>query len=197
MEIAVQRFNTEYTFATLRSLNSIAEGEMKFDREKFNEKLEPAVSMWKRIYARFVQEQSINTKFVEKQFQMAQDDPVISFIMSEQNTRIDIIKKINDHFTCLEKVLNGSISLTNNNRKFAIDLMKDEIPDQLYELWPNGPEQPTKWMRAFANKMMGMKNWISNMKENKLYTARLTLGDFLYPEVYLNALRQKTCRFLN
>ena len=75
--------------------------------------------------------------------------------------------------------------------------MKDETPDALFEHWPNGPEQPNKWMRAFATKMVGMKTWLTAMKDNKVFTSRLSLGDFLYPEVYLNALRQKTCRHLD
>jgi hypothetical protein len=109
MEIAVQRFNTEYTFATLRGLNSISDENVKFDREKFKEKLDPFVTMWKRVFAKFQQETTLCTKFLE-----ISEDPVDGFIQSEQNARIDIIKKINDQFTGLEKVLSGNISLTNN-----------------------------------------------------------------------------------
>jgi len=98
MEIAVQRFNTEYTFGIIRSLESISEENMKFDREKFSEKLEPFISMWKKVYAKFCQEQILNTKFNEQQLS-SNKDPIENFIMSEQNARIDIIKKINELFT--------------------------------------------------------------------------------------------------
>jgi len=103
MEIAVQRFNTEYTFGIIRSLESISEENMKFDREKFSDKLEPFISMWKRVYAKFCQESVLSTKFNEDLLSKNKD-PIENFIMSEQNTRIDIIKKINELFSGLEKV---------------------------------------------------------------------------------------------
>jgi len=103
MEIAVQRFNTEYTFGIIRSLESISEENMKFDREKFSDKLEPFITMWKKIFMKFTQETVLSTKFSDDQLSKNKD-PIENFIMSEQNNRIDIIKKINDLFTGLEKV---------------------------------------------------------------------------------------------
>ena len=72
--------------------------------------------------------------------------------------------------------------------------MKNIIPEEWSNIW-DGPELPNSYLKSLGKKIKGMGNYIRNVNEDKLLqNCDINLSEFLHPEAFINALRQKTAR---
>ena len=50
-EIGIQRFNSNYLFQNLKTIKT-AQGDIKYDRELFLERLTPLIELFKKVYTK-------------------------------------------------------------------------------------------------------------------------------------------------
>lgn len=53
------------------------------------------------------------------------------------------------------------------------------------------------WLKGFCKKISALKKWIERTNSKNLLGETLDLGELFHPEVFMNALRQKTARKIN
>ena len=73
-------------------------------------------------------------------------------------------------------------------------LLKNVIPQEWSNIW-DGPELPNSYLKSLGKKIKGMSNYLKNVDgDNILKKCDINLSEFLHPEAFINALRQKTAR---
>ena len=105
------------------------------------------------------------------------------------------MEKVNNYFSELEKVAEGTSSMTSQLEAFCESLAANKLPRLMADIW-DYTEYPDEWIRIIGRKTGLLKNWALALSNKSLYDGRLPLGVFLQPEILLNTLRQKTCRHL-
>ena len=75
-----------------------------------------------------------------------------------------------------------------------MSLLKNIIPQEWSNIW-DGPEVPNSYLKSLGKKIKGMNNYLKNVDgDNILKNCDINLSEFLHPEAFINALRQKTAR---
>jgi dynein heavy chain 2 len=96
----------------------------------------------------------------------------------------------------LKAVLFANGLLTSEIIEMGLIFIKDQVPPKWTNLW-EGPDSVSLWLKGFCKKITALKKWIERTTTQKLLLETLNLSELFHPEVFLNALRQKTARKLN
>lgn len=185
---SVQRFNSTQVINNLKNLQSISAQELRFDKQKWQELLNPICQLWSSTYRK---EEFNQVRITKKD--LDNDDPVNSFVYMEVLAVIQILKKVNESITSILGVLNGTEMLTPVIEAEATALLKNAVPPTWEKHW-EGPENPTNWLRTLNRKGLALINWVSRVQSGSLLNTQVSLSDLLHPETFLNALRQRSAR---
>jgi dynein heavy chain 2 len=167
---------------------------MSSDMQKFNkslwaEKLTPILNMWRSIY----NESTIdNMKSLAKKINSS--DPMTLYIKSEANQLADLTTKVQNCLNDINNALNKNYIITSQIINNCQSLLKNIVPEEWSNIW-DGPELPNSYLKSLGKKIKGMGNYIRNVNDDKLLQkCDINLSEFLHPEAFINALRQKTAR---
>ena len=128
-----------------------------------------------------------------KPAQLTSSDPVESFLFAEAAAAFQMIEKIDDSIEGINKVLFGTGLLTSDIQNEGMDLLLGNVPGKWSGFW-EGPAIPINWLKTFAKKIIQLKKWVKMIEGGNLLGNELNIGDLFHPEIFLNALRQKTAR---
>lgn len=163
---------------------------MKFDKEKWGERISPILSIWKVIY----NEDSIDS--IQRSIGKIQSkDPINIFIKSETMQIIDLAKTVDTTLTNISLALFSNGVITSTIMKNCLSLLQNKIPDEWVSLW-DGPELPANYVKSLGKKIFGLTNYAKNALNDTVLDINISLSELLHPEAFINALRQKTARKL-
>jgi len=189
---SVQRFNTSLVMEGMKKLATGGADDLKFDREKWSEMLGPIIKLWKSLFKQLTEKglPKINEK------QMSSDDPIESFVYTEAYNCYQIIDIVDQTIEGVSKVIYGSGLLTSEIQNEALELLVGNIPSKWTTIW-EGATNPSSWLKGFAKRAYNLRGWLDMVKNGSLLSSELNLGDLYHPEIFLNAIRQKTSRKIN
>lgn len=161
---------------------------IKFDKNITKERLNPLLQFWKSQY---------NTEQADMisrlSFKIYSDDPINLFIKAQALQIFDLGKIINKTLNDISNVLEFNYAITSGILNDCLCLMQNKIP----EIWSNcwdGPELPFNYLKALMKKLSAMSGYLKNVIDETLLNNSINLSEFLHPEAFLNALRQKSAR---
>ena len=186
---AVQRYNTQQIIYSLKILARVSSENLKFDKERWGTLLKPIINMWKALHKQ-IQEGGLPKI---KPSLMNSNDPLEAFVYSEASSAFHMVEKIEESIEGIHKVLFGTGLLTSDIQNEGMELLLANVPNKWSGFW-EGPGIPTSWLKAFCKKILQLKKWVKMMDGGNLLSSELNLGDLFHPEIFLNALRQKTAR---
>lgn len=96
----------------------------------------------------------------------------------------------------ITKVLQGTEMLTPKTQKEAMELLKGLVPAAWQKAW-EGPENPTNWIRLINKKSQGLISWVKKCDQGQLLAQPVNLSTLFHPEIFINALRQRSARHLS
>jgi dynein heavy chain 2 len=186
---SVQRYVSTQVLLKLNSLYSMSSDMQKLNKALWAEKLTPVLNMWKSIY----DESTIETmKSLAKK--ISSSDPMTLYIKSEANQLADLTNKVQICLNDINNALNKNYIITSQIINNCQSLLKNVIPEEWSNIW-DGPELPNSYLKSLGKKIKGMGNYIRNVGDDKLLqNCDINLSEFLHPEAFINALRQKTAR---
>ena len=186
---SVQRYVSTQVLLKLNSLYSMSSDMQKLNKALWAEKLTPILNMWKSIY----NESTIETmKSLAKK--ISSSDPMTLYIKSEANQLADLSNKVQSCLNDINNALNKNYIITSQIINNCQSLLKNIIPEEWSNIW-DGPELPNSYLKSLGKKIKGMGNYIRNVGDDKLLqNCDINLSEFLHPEAFINALRQKTAR---
>jgi dynein heavy chain 2, cytosolic len=132
---------------SLKNLQLVSAQELRFDKQKWQELLNPICSLWQNIYKK----EDYSQVRISKKDQESQD-PVDQFVFMEVQAVLAILRKVNDSVMSIIGVLNGSEMLTPTIEMEATALLKNTVPATWEKDWDGGPENPSNWMRTITRK---------------------------------------------
>ena len=186
---SVQRYVSTQVLLKLNSLYSMSSDMQKFNKSLWAEKLTPILNMWKSIYNESTIE---NMKSLAKK--ISSSDPMTLYIKSEANQLADLTIKVQSCLNDINNALNKNYIITSQIINNCQHLLKNVIPEEWSNIW-DGPELPNSYLKSLGKKIKGMINYIKNVNgDNLLQSCDINLSEFLHPEAFINALRQKTAR---
>ena len=186
---AVQRYNTQQIIYSLKILSRVSSENLKFDKERWGTLLKPIINMWKALNKQ-IQEGGLPKI---KHNLLNSNDPLEAFIYAEASSAFLMVEKIEESIDGINKVLFGTGLLTSDIQNEGMELLLGNVPNKWSGFW-DGPAIPTNWLKAFSKKVMQLKKWIKMMETGSLLSNELNFGDLFHPEIFLNAIRQKTAR---
>ena len=186
---SVQRYVSTQVLLKLNSLYSMSSDMQKFNKSLWAEKLTPILNMWRSIY----NESTIdNMKSLAKKINSS--DPMTLYIKSEANQLADLTTKVQNCLNDINNALNKNYIITSQIINNCQSLLKNIVPEEWSNIW-DGPELPNSYLKSLGKKIKGMGNYIRNVEgDNLLKSCDINLSEFLHPEAFINALRQKTAR---
>ncbi|CAD8135851.1 unnamed protein product [Paramecium octaurelia] len=184
---AVQRYTIQKVVSGLKSMNNIVGSEIKFDKELWTNLLGPLINMWDQLKMR-------DTIQVTNQ-QLGSLDPIESFIYLEAQQTWNLYQIISHSFEKLKNVLYNNGLLTSDIIDIGLLFIKDIVPQKWSNFW-EGPDDINLWLKIFIKKLNAIKSWIDKI-QRKQQLDEVDLSELFHPEIYMNALRQKTARKLN
>jgi dynein heavy chain 2 len=186
---SVQRYVSTQVLLKLNSFYSISSDVQKFNKILWAEKLSPILQMWKNIYSETTME---NIKSLSKKIKSK--DPMTLYIKSEGNQLYDLVMKVQICLNDINNALNKNYIITSQIINNCQSLLKNIIPQEWSNIW-DGPEVPNSYLKSLGKKIKGMSNYLKNVDgDNILKNCDINLSEFLHPEAFINALRQKTAR---
>ena len=145
--------------------------------------------MWKNIYSESTME---NIKSLAKR--ISSKDPMTLYIKSEGNQLYELTMKVQNCLNDINNALNKNYIITSQIINNCQSLLKNIIPQDWSNIW-DGPELPNSYLKSLGKKIKGMSNYLKNVEgDNILKKCDINLSEFLHPEAFINALRQKTAR---
>jgi dynein heavy chain 2 len=189
---SVQRFNTTLVTEGMKKLATGGADDLKFDREKWSTVLGPLIKLWKNLHKQVTDKglPRITDKLINS------DDPVESFIYTEAFNCYQMLEVIDTSIEGINKVIYGSGLLTSEIQNEAMELLVGNLPAKWITIW-DGPNNPNSWVKGFAKRAFNLKQWIEAVKNGNLLANELYLAELYHPDVFLNAIRQKTSRKIN
>ena len=73
--------------------------------------------------------------------------------------------------------------------------MNGNVPEKWIKIW-EGPDNANLWLKGFCSRVFQLKKWIELVKSGQLLSSAINLGDLFHPDIFLNAIRQKTARLI-
>eukprot|EP00828_Plagiopyla_frontata_P016359 TRINITY_DN2149_c0_g1_i7.p1 TRINITY_DN2149_c0_g1~~TRINITY_DN2149_c0_g1_i7.p1 ORF type:complete len:406 (+),score=66.21 TRINITY_DN2149_c0_g1_i7:148-1365(+) len=188
---AVQRYNSQKILESLKILMSVRGEELKFDREKWGLLLRPVIMLWKALYDNKLK--SLTSGAARNAKLEKSQDPLESFIYSEFISCQQMIEKVNQSIQGFNEVFFNNGLLTSEIQDHALNILMGNVPVKWISFW-EGPLNPQAWLKGFSFRCVQVKKWLDQLQHNELMNSELTLSDLFHPEVFLNAIRQKTAK---
>lgn len=183
---AVQRYNTSLVISSLKVLQRASSETLKFDKEKWGLLLKPFFTTWKGLQKQ-LKEQNLPKV---KTSQLDSPDPLESFLASELLGATQTLEKIENSLEGVNQVLYGGGLLTTDIQNDALQLLIGNAPDRWGVWWEGGMGGGVgEWLKNFCRRVVLMKKWVGGGEE-------INLGELFHPEVFMNAVRQKSARKL-
>lgn len=186
---SVQRFNTGIVIEGMKKLLAGSTENIKFDREKWAELLNPLIKLWKTLLKQ-VTEKGIPQI---KDKHLNSDKPIESFIFAEAYGCFQMLEKIDASIESINRVLSGNGLLTTEIYNEASILLTGHIPSKWTRLW-EGPENPNSWLKGFCKRAYSLKSWVHSVQGGDILKGPINLADLFHPEILLNSVRQTTAR---
>ena len=184
---SVQRYVSSKALLKLNSLYSVSSNNKKVDKALWKEKLMPMINLWENINKEFnLQNINILSKNIKS------NDPINIYIKSEANLLIDLASIVQFCLNDINNVLNKNYNITTQIMNDSNNLLNNEIPEAWTKIW-EGPELPNNYLKSLGRKIKGIEYYLKNI-DNLLEKCDINLCEFLHPEAFFNALRQKTSR---
>ncbi len=124
----------------------------------------------------------------------ANDPPITSFIALERFNALQLVQHVHASLASLARVIKGTQLLTPAIESLAMAIMRQEVPDDWYNYWKAGPEDPMQWVKALVSKTISVQTVVDKCRDGKLLSNNLDLSSLFHPDIFLNALRQETAR---
>jgi len=194
VERSVQRFVSSESILKLNTLYSISTEEggfMKFDKEIWVSKLNPVINLWKQLFSYEILSNTERAIMNLSGNSNVESDAILSFLRTEAESSYALLQKVNSNITMIENVLFNNAVMTSEIFSCCMTLLKGITPESWQKLW-EGSETPQNYLRSILKKAEGILKYISQGKE----ITSVSLFEFLYPETFLNALKQKSARKL-
>lgn len=129
---------------------------------------------------------------IVKEEDLAEDNPIKAFILSELREGLLNIREIGEQIKKLIQLIRGEIPLVKDLKQLGIDLMSNTLPNSWFKMW-EGPSTPSEWLKQFFKKVISLDSWLKKIGEGKdnsrFFNEELSLSDLFNPEVFLNAHR--------
>ena len=119
-------------------------------------------------------------------------DPITLFIKSESTQICDLGLKVQANLQDINSALTGHALITSQVIKNCQNLLQNVVPEDWSNIW-DGPEIPSNYLKSLAKKLNGLNKYIQGAKGD-LLSIDINLSEFLHPEAFINALRQKSAR---
>ncbi len=194
---SVQRYVSSQVLTRLNGLYSLNisisnsndnSSNIKFDKNLTKERLNPLINFWKSQY----NQESIDIIF-RLIYKINSEDPINIFIKSEATQLFELGKALNKTITDISDVIDLNHPITTNVVNDSYCLLQNRIPDNWINLW-DGPEILFNYLKAFVKKINSMTNYIKSAINDNVLENNISLSEFLHPEAFINALRQKCSR---
>ena len=184
-----QRTRSTQTISQLRTLMRSVQGASKFEREKWNNELNPILNLWKKLN----QGSNLLQMKMNAPNETSSADPVKAFVQLEFFNAVNLVQAIHKSMASLVKVIRGTMLLDEKVSNLAGALMRQETPARWQKMW-DGPEDPMMYVRVVVEKANAVQTWNSAVDSGKLLKNELNLADLFNPGTFLGALRQLTAR---
>lgn len=126
--------------------------------------------------------------------QIKSKDPISLYIKSEAGQLCHLSYTVESCLNDISEALLGNGIITSQIIKNSTSLLTNIVPEEWSNIW-DGPEIPNSYLKCLAKKINGMMNYIKGaLSNNVLETSSVNLSEFLHPEAFINALRQKSAR---
>ena len=186
---SVQRYISTQVLLKLNSIYSMSSDMNKFDKALWTEKLSPLLNMWKSIYS-----QSTIDSMKSQYIKINSKDPISIYIKSEASQICELGNKVNNCLKDISDALLGNGIITQMILNNSNALLSQSIPEEWSNIW-DGPEIPSEYLKALGKKINGLDKYIKSAgNDNVLDNCKVNLAEFLHPEAFINALRQKSAR---
>ena len=184
---SVQRYVSTQVLNKLSSIYSISSDTKKFDKEVYAEKLAPLLNMWRSIF-----QPDLIDSIKSQSSRINSKDPITLFIKSESTQICDLGLKVQANLHDINSALTGHALITSQVIKNCQNLLQNVVPEDWSNIW-DGPEIPSNYLKSLAKKLNGLNKYIQGAKGD-LLSIDINLSEFLHPEAFINALRQKSAR---
>jgi len=184
---SVQRYVSTQVLNKLSSIYSISSDTKKFDKEVYAEKLAPLLNMWRSIF-----QPDLIESIKSQSSRINSKDPITLFIKSESTQICDLGLKVQANLHDINSALTGHALITSQVIKNCQNLLQNVVPEDWSNIW-DGPEIPSNYLKSLAKKLNGLNKYIQGAKGD-LLSIDINLSEFLHPEAFINALRQKSAR---
>jgi dynein heavy chain 2 len=77
--------------------------------------------------------------------------------------------------------------------KECVNLLQNVVPEMWTMIW-EGPELPLNYIKSLGKKLLALNNYNKSALNDTVLNSNINLSEFLHPEAFLSALRQKTAR---
>jgi dynein heavy chain 2 len=185
---SVQRYISTQVISKLNNMFSAGFETLKFDKEKWGEKLTPLINIWKIVY---------NGDNLDNLYRnihkVNSEDPIILFFRSELIQIYDLAKLVDTSLTSISNALFGNSIITSSIYKQGLCLLQNKIPEEWVAKF-DGPELPMNYIKSLGKKLAGLPAYIKGIINENILDSNINLSELLHPEAFINALRQKNAR---
>ena len=202
VERSVQRFISSEVIIkinTLYSISGLSNSDIKFNKEIWSLKLKPIILLWDSLFNSNILDviKNLLSKFSTNKLYL-ENDPIMCYFKSEADSVFILISKINNDINNIESCLFANSVMSSTIYKVCINLLSNVTPQIWQEIW-EGYETPQKYLKLVINKFNGIQKYLMYIDENtkNIFNLDIILNNLLYPETFLNSIRQKTTRLLN
>jgi len=192
IERSVQRATSTQVITSLKALSVSAAAASSFDKDRWREKLEPMLDMWKKLTAAGDSVLDPHSAITAAKQDLASRLPVEQFVIMELAMAATLVARVNSDLQELQGVLFGTGLLTPSVQEMGSRLMAETVPSPWAKTW-EGPEDPKKWLRAVVAKRVALTTWAQNVS-GSLLRQPVVLSELFRPQTFLNAVRQQTAR---
>eukprot|EP00927_Polykrikos_kofoidii_P027109 TRINITY_DN23975_c0_g4_i1.p1 TRINITY_DN23975_c0_g4~~TRINITY_DN23975_c0_g4_i1.p1 ORF type:complete len:2595 (-),score=618.45 TRINITY_DN23975_c0_g4_i1:108-6821(-) len=196
---SLQRINSTRVISVLRQLAAAGATDGgssggSSDIKAWKEQLSPLWKLWENV----TKAQLSKLKNTDIRAVTIEDAPVIAFVLMEGSEVVRLGEMVTTFLGNIQKVVQGTLMSTPEIQNQARCLAKAEVPMSWMATWKSAPEDPATYLQGVAKRIVALKSdWIPRVANpGKIFDKPVNLGDFLRPEVFLNALRQQTARKL-
>ena len=175
-----QRTRSNLTISQLRTLMRSVQVGSKFERDKWNNELNPLLNLWKKLN----QGSNLLQMKISAPSESSTSDPVKAFVHLEFYNAVNLVQAIHKSMASLVKVIRGTMLLEDKVSQLAGSLMRQETPNRWQKLW-EGPEDPMLYVRIVVDKANAVQGWNSAVESGKLLKNEVNLSQLFNPGTFL------------
>ena len=193
----VQQAAAERVRSGLRGLSSSAQGTAGVDRQRWAERLGPAMRQWEQIMSAYpALGEAFRAASGRGRGGGGEVSPIAAFVELEGAFGRQVVHLIHKSLASIGGVLSGRDMLTAEVKADAEALLASRVPARWEALW-EGPAAPLAYCRAAATRAQAGDRWQGMVSQGALLSGEaLDLGELFTPGRFLMALRQEAGRAL-